>query len=64
MALWLVTLAVVAALLVSRLVAAAAPQGGTGFGAPLPSVAPQRSPYPQYYGSTSGGQGVPYLPYH
>ena len=61
--LWLVTLAVITALLVSRLLAAAAPQGGAGFGSGAPKVAPQRGPYFQYYGAPSGAQRIPYVPY-
>ncbi len=64
MVLWLVALAVIAALVFSRLLAIAAPsQGATGFGSGSQGVAPQRTPYYQYYGPPSGAQGIPYVPY-
>lgn len=64
MLLWLVALAVIATLVFSRLMAVAAPQpSGAGVGSGFSGVAPQRTPYYQYYGPPSGGQGVPYVPY-
>ncbi len=64
MLLWLAALALVAGLVISRLLAIAAPpQDGAGFGPGLPAVAPQRTPYYQYYGPPSGGRGIPYVPY-
>ena len=62
--LWLVALAVIAALVFSRLLAIAAPsQDVTGFGSGFQGIAPQRTPYYQYYGPPSGAQGIPYVPY-